>query len=390
MFGGAIGLLATWTPDLLGFLIIALAILAGWVRIDLDPPIHIDLSPLLMFVALLISGPPVALFASVASALVSSKFFNKSPWVVTGAEIGEEGIAVIPAVVVAERFHVTANSLGSLEGFLAFYLSVTVYIFIRLILGAARSYVLEGIGRLSFARNAGKWMAGHLSLLALLAIALTTLYARVGYLGLLLAPITLIEFYIPGKLIGEQRNLLFANLEVMAQAIDLKDPYTGFHVHSVQKIAIRTARAMQLPESEVRRIRFGALMHDYGKVSVSRKIIRKPGKLDADEWAIMKQHPARGAEIMQPLELLSEAAEIVRHHHENYDGSGYPEGLKDEEIPVGSRIIMVADSYHAITSDRPYRKRRSKEEALVELRKGAGTQFDPKVVKAFESIIYSL
>ncbi len=128
-------------------------------------------------------------------------------------------------------------------------------------------------------------------------------------------------------------------------------------------------------------------MHDIGKVGVSAKIIRKPGPLDSAEWDKMKQHPVIGAEIMQPIELLSEAAEIVRHCHEHYDGSGYPDGTRGEAIPLGSRIILVADAFHAMTSDRSYRKARPREEALRELIRCAGKQFDRKVVDAFGSVV---
>jgi len=385
--GLAIGLLARSGADWLGLLLIALAILAGWVRIDLDPPSYIDLAPFVMFVALLTTGPNIALIAAISSTFVSSRFFNREPWLVVAYNIGEEGIVLLPVVILVGLMHVESHALESVEGLMTFSLMVGTYITTRLILAAVRARVVEGIRARWFLRHTGRYLIGHIFILALVAISLTVVYRRVGYLVLPLAMIALMEFYSPGKLIGEQRNSLFANLAVMAQAIDLKDPYTGGHIRRVEMIAIRTARAMRLSETEVRRIRIAALMHDIGKVGVSGKIIRKPAKLDADERAIMRRHPVIGADIMQPVELLSEAAEIVRHHHENYDGNGYPDGLKGEDIPVGSRIIMVVDSYHAITSDRPYRKRRSKEEALQELRKGAGTQFDPKVVKAFESIV---
>lgn len=387
VLGWSIGLLATTKVDFFGLLLITLTILARWIRIELDPPSYIDLTPFTILAALLLAGPSIALFAAIGSVLVSSRFFVRSPWWIVAADIGEEGVATLAVVIIATLAQLTATSLPSAGGLLAFSLTVVIYIVLRLVLAGLRSRATEGIKARAFIRNAGKYMAGHLILLSLLALGMILLYAKVGYLVLLLATVALIEFYIPGKLIGDQRNALFANLAVMAQVVDLKDEYTATHLHNVETIAIRTARAIGLPESEVRRIRIGALLHDIGKVGVSGKIIRKPAKLDADETAIMRRHPVIGAEIMKPVEILSEAAEIVRHAHEHYDGMGYPDGLKGESIPIGSRVILVADAYDAITSDRPYRKRRSKEEALAELRRGAGTQFDPKVVKGFESVI---
>jgi HD-GYP domain-containing protein (c-di-GMP phosphodiesterase class II) len=130
------------------------------------------------------------------------------------------------------------------------------------------------------------------------------------------------------------------------------------------------------------------MLHDIGKIGVSGKIIRKPSSLNVAEMAEMRRHPVIGAEIMRPVELLAEASEIVMHHHEHFDGSGYPDGLRGEQIPVGSRIVLVADAFNAITTDRPYQKARSKAEALKVLRSHAGTQFDPQVVKALEGVIH--
>jgi putative nucleotidyltransferase with HDIG domain len=390
IFGATIGLLVRSSADSLSLLLIALAILASWVRIELDPPCYIDLAPFVMFAALLTVGPVIALIAAIASTFVGSRFFNREPWSVVANTVGEEGMVLLPVTILANLIHVESHALESIERLMSFGAIVGTYIAMRLLFSAVRAYVVEGMSVHSFLRNTGKYMIGHIFLLALLAMGLTVVYLRVGYLALPLAMIALMEFYSPGKLIGEQRNSLFANLAVIAQAIDLKDEYTFGHLHKVETLAIRTARAMQLPENEVRRIRIGALMHDIGKIGVSGKIIRKPAKLDPDEWTIMKRHPSIAAEIMRPIELLSVAAELVRHHHENYDGTGYPDGLKGEDIPLGSRIIMVADSYDAIIRSRPYRKPRSKEEALLELHRCAGTQFDPKVVEAFEAVVDSI
>ena len=171
-----------------------------------------------------------------------------------------------------------------------------------------------------------------------------------------------------------------------SQAIDLKDAYTGKHARDASEVAVRLSRSLRLAESEVRKIRIASILHDIGKIGVSVRIIRKPSALDPSEMNAMRQHPVIGAEIMKPAELLTDAAEIVRHHHEHFDGSGYPDGLKGEEIPMGSRIVLVADAYNAITTDRPYRRARSKEEAFRILRDGAGKQFDPVVVDTLESI----
>ncbi len=150
---------------------------------------------------------------------------------------------------------------------------------------------------------------------------------------------------------------------------------------------MRIARALRLPEPEVRKIKFAGMLHDIGKIGVSGKIIRKPSSLTSEEMVQMRKHPVIGAEIMRPVELLADASEIVRHHHEHFDGSGYPDGLRGAQIPIGSRVVLVADAFNAITTDRPYRKARGKAEALKILREHTGTQFDAKVVEAFGRVV---
>ncbi len=387
ILGGAIGLVVTTAITPLGLLMIFLTTLCAWVRIELDPPSYIDLTPFMVFVALLVVGPSIPVFAAVSSAFVSLRFFGRNPWNEVAAGAAEEGMAAIAAVVLAVRTRLGIGDLASVEGLSAFFLTVAVYIIVKLTLAAVRSKVRVGIDAFSFARNAGKFMMAHLIALTVLALGLVFLYEKVGWLTLPLATFALIELYVPGKLIGDQRDSLLANLAVFAQAIELKDIYTGGHIYRVEAVAVRTARAMRLSEAEVRKIKYGAWMHDFGKIGVNGKIIRKPAPLDPTEWAIIKQHPVIGAKILQPVELLSEAAEIVRHHHENYDGSGYPDGLKGEDIPIGSRILMVVDAFDAMTTDRPYRRRRPRDEALRELRRCVGSQFDPRVVEVFESVI---
>ena len=244
----------------------------------------------------------------------------------------------------------------------------------------------------SFLDAAGWQMLANLGGLGIEALVLGFLASAggLGYLGPILIVASLIEFYYPYKLLSDQEDTLLASLAMIAQAIDAKDPYTAKHSKNVSNIAVRLARAMGLDEGEVRRVRVAALMHDIGKVGVRGSIIRKPGKLDAQEGEAMRQHPVISAEIMRPVELLGEAAEIVRHHHEHIDGSGYPDGLKSLEIPLGSRVVLVADAFDALTTDRPYRKGRSKQEALEVITAHAGTQFDATVVAALRSVLHFL
>lgn len=175
-------------------------------------------------------------------------------------------------------------------------------------------------------------------------------------------------------------------LEALGDALDLKDAETEGHSKRVTAYTVAVARAMQLPPEEVRVIARGAFLHDIGKMAIPDSILRKPGALTEEEAAIMREHCYRGYQMLRKIPFLREAAEIVYAHQEMYDGSGYPRGLRGEQIPLGARIFAVADTLDAITSDRPYRKARSFAVARDEVVKFSGKQFDPAVVRTFLSM----
>jgi diguanylate cyclase (GGDEF)-like protein len=177
-------------------------------------------------------------------------------------------------------------------------------------------------------------------------------------------------------------------IEALAVTLTERDRYTGEHSEAVIEMSAGVARNMGLRATEVQWIRSAALLHDIGKVAIPDEILHKPGPLTDDEWGLMKQHPVIGERILRVLPGMGPVARIVRHEHERWDGKGYPDGLAGEEIPIGSRIIIAADTYHAITSDRPYRAARSHREAIEELTKCSGTQFDPAVTGALIGYLY--
>lgn len=175
-------------------------------------------------------------------------------------------------------------------------------------------------------------------------------------------------------------------LEAMGDALDLRDAETQGHSRRVTAYTLEIARALGLPGAELRVIARGAFLHDIGKISTPDRVLLKPGKLDAEEMAIMREHCARGYEMVRKIPFLHDASEIVYAHQESYDGSGYPRGLKGEEIPLGARIFAVADTLDAMTSDRPYRKGTSFDAARLEIVRCSGRQFDPVVVEIFSRI----
>ncbi|MGH9554817.1 MAG: HD domain-containing phosphohydrolase [Terriglobales bacterium] len=175
-------------------------------------------------------------------------------------------------------------------------------------------------------------------------------------------------------------------LEALGDALDLKDAETEGHSKRVTAFTIAMARAMQLPKEKIAVIARGAFLHDIGKMAIPDAILRKPGALTDEERTIMREHCYRGYQMLRKIPFLAEASEIVHSHQEMFDGSGYPRGLKGEQIPLGSRIFAIADTLDAITSDRPYRRAQSFTAAKEEINKFAGRQFDPEVVRVFNTM----
>jgi diguanylate cyclase (GGDEF)-like protein/putative nucleotidyltransferase with HDIG domain len=173
----------------------------------------------------------------------------------------------------------------------------------------------------------------------------------------------------------------------LAFAIDAKDHYTQGHSQKVSAYAALIAEAMEMSEAEIDEIRLGAVLHDIGKVGIPEQILNKSGPLNPDEWETMKSHVVFGAKILEPLTPLARVRDMVHHHHEYFDGSGYPHALRAEEIPLGARIIAVADAYDTITSDRTYKKGRTAEDALAELERCANAQFDARIVEIFVRVM---
>lgn len=171
-------------------------------------------------------------------------------------------------------------------------------------------------------------------------------------------------------------------VEALANALEARDEYTSSHARWITDTSIEVGKTLGLDVQALKRLELGALFHDIGKIGISNDILQKPGPLTEDEWVTMRKHPEIGERILRPIERLAEVRPIVRACHEHYDGSGYPDGLAGEEIPIESRIILVVDAYHAITTDRPYRTGLSPEEAYRRLREASGTQFDPRAVDA--------
>ncbi len=378
---------------ILALALLVMASAAEWLEVRLGPSGALTLRPAVAFAGLWSGGPALLMLTGLLPILLVRLPAKGSSLRDTLALAGGDALGLwlgyvfylsiggwIPAGWGAVRF---GEVIARAASFLSFWA-------VQIPLQALNLSLSEGIryraGLGSLMRHA--WP--HITVLSIAAIALSYVGANFGLIVMGIAAVVLIEAYYPWKLLGDQSGVLLTSLQMMAQAVDLKDPYTSNHSQRVSRYAVRIARAMGLPEDEVERIRIGALMHDIGKIGISGRIIRKPGKLTSEETGLMMRHSSVSGDIIEHLEILGESAKMVRHHHEHFNGSGYPDGLKGEDIPLGSRIILVADAFDAITTDRPYRKGASRAEGIAIIRKNAGTQFDSSVVDALERISASL
>ncbi|MDD4939738.1 MAG: HD domain-containing protein [Candidatus Omnitrophica bacterium] len=193
------------------------------------------------------------------------------------------------------------------------------------------------------------------------------------------------------RLYEDLRQTYMRTIKVLAQAIDARDHYTHSHSENVAKYAVAIAEEMRLAAHEIELIRDACELHDLGKIGVEDCILGKSSSLTSHEWEQIKRHPQMGAQILQPLTFLDGVIDLVKQHHEHYDGSGYPEGRRADDILIGARIIHVADAYEAMRSARSYRLTPlTKEDAILEIKNNRGTQFDPNVVDAFLKIVNKL
>ena len=266
----------------------------------------------------------------------------------------------------------------------------------------------EGMSVRDVWRERFRWLTLHYIAFGPLALASTVAYEQVGVVGLLafiVPPALLIlsvrqyiartEEYVErlrdaNTELGEQneriRKVHLDTIAALSRSMEAKDTYTGNHTERVSAVAVALARRLGYEGEELDAVEIGALLHDIGKIGIPERILNKPGPLDPDEWIVMKRHPVVSEYILSGIEVSPIVRQIARSSHERMDGAGYPDRLRGDEIPLPARIVLVADAFDALTSDRPYRRARDLETALREIRRNAGSQFCPSVVAALDEV----
>ena len=235
-----------------------------------------------------------------------------------------------------------------------------------------------------------KWSTLNFASMAPLGALIAVIFINIGFWGLVLFLLPLILARHSFQSYMDMRQTFMDTIKSLSLAIDAKDPYTKGHSARVAEYAVSLAHELKWPEDKVEFLQYITLIHDVGKVAVPDSILKKDGLLTNQEYDIMKTHSTAGSEVIKDVKFFTTGSDIIKHHHERWDGTGYPDQLKGKDIPEGARIIAVADAFDAMTSDRPYRRALGHSLALNELKSCAGTQFDPKVVDAFIRIIPQL
>jgi putative nucleotidyltransferase with HDIG domain len=334
------------------------------------------------FVLILVYGPALAMLITALGALIGEIIerkvswykiiFNTSQYALTA---GIAGIAYQQAggVVGAQNifrfiFPATICALT--------YCIINITLFI-LVVSFAKNVRIRTIWRTSIKDTVLSYIAE-----APMGFLMAIVYTQVGIVGILLFFLPLLLARRSFELYTKMRKVYLDTIRALAAAIDAKDPYTKGHSERVAETSVALAQELNLSDRDIENIEYTALLHDIGKIGIADKILGKKDSLTNQEYEKIKEHTIMGANIIEPVDFLKNSYEAIYHHHERYDGKGYPDGVKSKDIPIFSRIIAVADAYDAMNSDRPYRKKLDKDKILKELTDQSGKQFDPEVVKA--------
>jgi HD-GYP domain-containing protein (c-di-GMP phosphodiesterase class II) len=276
------------------------------------------------------------------------------------------------------------NNATPLTSFLGVLLAAGIYYLVN-ITGVAFFFITKKACSFHKAFLGDIHVVGYtLFTLAPLAWILVFLYTQAGFWATCLMALPLYAVWLAARRFAEMREGFISTIKALSHAIEARDTFTSGHSTRVSEVAISIGKAMKLPEEDLEKLEWAGILHDVGKIGVPDAVLMKPGFLTEAERQLIQEHPDMGAGIVNPIKMLASEVPIIRCHHERYDGKGYPEGLSGEEIPLLSRVMAVADSFDAMTSQRPYRMvPLTIEQAVAEIRKQAGAQFDPAVVEAF-------
>jgi putative nucleotidyltransferase with HDIG domain len=366
-------------PGLAFWIALALVTTAAPVHVPRGPFVSVYFAPILAVAVL--GGPTAAAIVAVLGTFELREFRREIPW---WGVLYNHTFVVLPAVlagVVLQSFDAPITSPAKLAGVLlagtAFFVVTESLTAVAVALRDERPFQAVLVGNV---RSYGLTMVGLTPIAWLMAVA----YVPIGPLVAFVFALPLYTTRAAYKAVVDIRNMFTQTVRALASAIDARDPSTRKHSDHVSGISVEIGQAMNLSEPELEQLEWAGLLHDIGKIGIRDAVLLKPERLTRDERMLMNEHPVKGEEILRDVDQLAKVRPLIRHHHEWYNGSGYPDRLIGEEIPLLARVLHVADAFEAMTASRPYRPvPLSPAEALAELQRYAGIQFDPQVVNAF-------
>ena len=368
-----------------------LVFLAESFCIDLPKSGAVSITFTIILATIIIFGPAISAIAGLCAAFIWRdlvKGTHPLRWVFNGSQYaisaGAAGVvySVSGGLILAElnRGFTLADFpliLAPLAmGIVAFFLVNTLLV--SIVIGLAEDMPTLNVWLMNV-----RWAIPNYFALAPLGMAIAQIYMVVGYVGVILIFLPLIVARQTFQIFMRLRNTYLGTVKSLIAALEAKDPYTRGHSERVAELAEQVGRAMKLNPDQMETLRYAGILHDIGKIGTARYILRKPGRLTEEEYQRVQLHPEAGALILREINFLQHVVPVIFHHHEQFDGQGYADGIKGEEIPLLARILTVADAYDAMTSPRPYRPQMESEEACRELIRCSGSQFDPEIVKVF-------
>ena len=363
---------------------IVVALFASALPVRMPGGLFVGVSIAPCLAAMSLGGPAAGAWVALIGTTELREIRGRIPWY--GTLANHAGI-VLPAAAggaVAQLLGLGSTNLA--EAFLAMSIGALVYFALNVASGSAIIALRTGQPLRSIAFRDMRTFSTNLLALAPLAWLMSRTYELpgAGWWATLLFALPLYTTRVAYHRFVEMREMFTQTIGALAEAVDKRDPFTSKHSQRVKQIAVDIGREMRVSEAELEALEWGGLLHDVGKIGVPDNVLLKQDRLTREERMVMNAHPVLGAQIIAPVSKLAPELPIIRHHHEWYNGSGYPDRLIGDEIPKLARILHVADAFEAMTAARPYRMTPlSAEQALAELRKFAGIQFDPAAVEAF-------
>ena len=369
--GGSLGI-AFWVA-------LTLITTAAPVHVPRGPFVSLYLAPILAVAVL--GGPSAAAIVAVLGTFELRELRREVPW---WGVLYNHTFVVFPAILAGVVVLAFTDGIASATTLVGVFLAGSVYFLVTESLTAIAVALHD---RRSFrAVIGGNAQSYGLTMVGLTPIAWLMAMAYV-FIGPLVAFVFVLPLYTTRaayKAVVDVRNMFTQTVRALASAIDARDPSTKKHSEHVSEIAIEIGQVMNLSESQIEQLEWAGLLHDIGKIGIRDSVLLKPERLTREERMLMNEHPAKGEEILKDVDQLAKERPLIRHHHEWFNGSGYPDRLIGEEIPLLARVLHVADAFEAMTASRPYRPvPLSRAEALEELHRYSGIQFDPQVVEAF-------